>query len=272
MSPNKSHQAIGVFDSGVGGLTVMKEIVSQLPKESTIYFGDTARVPYGGKSRETIIRYSIENSIFLLEKKIKMLVVACNTACSVALEQLQNIFNIPVIGVIEPGVQKVREVTKNQRIAILGTQGTIKSGVYQKEIQTILPQAFVKAVSCPLFVPLVEEQFIAHPATRLIVKEYLKPLLNQEIDTILLGCTHYPLLRDLICEEMGPEVNIVDSASTCANKISELLTLHDLHYPQESFQKADHRFIVSDDPEKFKHLGSEFFGNDILYVEHAQMR
>lgn len=260
----KSRQAIAIFDSGVGGLTVMKQIIHQLPKESIIYFGDTARLPYGEKSRETIIRYSLENAIFLMEQKIKVMVVACNTVCSVAFDKLQQIFNIPVIGVIEPGVEKVVQVTKNQRVAILGTKGTVNSGVYQREIKKKLPKAYVTAISCPLFVPLVEERFIHHPAARLIVKEYLAPLKTQNIDTLLLGCTHYPLLSQLIQEEMGEGISIIDSASTCAERVSQLLDNEKLHSDQSTSQ---HQFFVSDDPEKFRLLGSEFLGRRIDKVE-----
>ena len=189
-----SRPSIGLFDSGIGGLTVLQQLVRALPDENYVYFGDTARLPYGEKSRETIIRYSIENSIFLLDKNIKMLVIPCNTATAFALEKLQKIFSVPVVGVIEPGAERAVEVSKNERIGVLGTRGTIYSQSYQKAILKINPSAFVLPIACPLFVPLVEENYVAHPSARLIVQEYLRPLKDQFIDTLLLGCTHYPLL------------------------------------------------------------------------------
>jgi len=256
--------AIGVFDSGIGGLTVMKQMITVMPNENMIYFGDTARVPYGEKSPETIIRYSIENAIFLMEYNIKVLVVACNTASAYALVKLQHLFKIPVVGVIESGVDKAVAVTRNQRIAVLGTKGTIKSNVYQQEIKRRLPNALVQGIACPLFVPLVEERFVSHPATKILVKEYLAPFKDQGIDTILLGCTHYPLLRQVIQDELGSGVEIVDSASTCAEKVSAILTEQRLH--NQNSCEAIHRYFVSDDAEKFRLAGSEFLGSPIPHV------
>jgi glutamate racemase len=258
------HLAIGMFDSGVGGLTVFKEMKSRLPSESIIYFGDTARLPYGEKSREKIIHFSIENAIFLLKKNIKMIVVACNTASAYAINQLKNIFNTPVIGVIEPAVEKVVHFSRRQNIAILGTKGTVNSGVYQQEILHRLPHSSVTAIPCPLFVPLVEERFFHHPASRLIVQEYLLPLKHKEIDTLLLGCTHYPLLRSLIQEEIGNETVIVDSASTCAEKVAEALEALDL---KNDCDRPFYQFFVSDDAKKFKSLAQEFLGESLHHVE-----
>jgi glutamate racemase len=257
-------QAIGVFDSGVGGLTVMQQITKALPKENIIYFGDTARLPYGGKSRETIIRYSIENTIFLMEQNIKVLVVACSTASSFAVEKLKTIFNIPVVGTIEPGAERAVQVTRNKRIAVLGTRATVGSGVYEKEILKRMPDAFVTSVACPLFVPLVEELFISHPATKMVIKEYLMSLRNKMIDTIVLGCTHYPLLRHLIEEELGPDVTVVDSALTCAEKVKSILTQQKMHAKEDNI--SDYRYFVTDDPEKFQALGREFLGMPLKEV------
>lgn len=265
---SKKHLSIGLFDSGVGGLTVMQSVKQALPGESLIYFGDTARIPYGDKSRDTIIRYSIENSIFLMEQNIKMLIVACNTASAYALDKLRKIFNLPVIGTIEPGAQKAAHVTRNQRIAVLGTKGTINSGMYQKAILRLLPEAEIVAVACPLFVPLIEEKFIYSPAVRLIVQEYLKPLRDQNIDTILLGCTHYPLIKTLIQEEVGSDVVIVDSASTCAEWVAALLEKYCLH--NISGEQAVYSYFVSDDPHKFQHVGADFLGGPIGHVECVQ--
>jgi len=253
-------RSIGLFDSGVGGLTVMKQLLRILPDESLIYYADTARLPYGEKSRETIIRYSIENAIFLLEKDIKMLVVACNTATAHALEKLQHIFKVPVIGTIEPGAKHAVEVSRQGRIAVLGTKGTIKSQCYQEAILKGNPDAFVLPIACPLFVPLVEEQYFSHPATRLIVQEYLKPIKEQRIDTILLGCTHYPLLKDLIQQEVGSDIAIIDSATACAQKVASLLA-------EKSSTGPTYRYYVSDDPVKFQKMGQTFLGIAIDHVE-----
>lgn len=258
-------KSIGIFDSGIGGLTVMQQIKKKLPGESLVYFGDTARVPYGGKSPETIIRYSIENAIFLMEQNIKILINACNTSTAYSLEKLQLIFNIPIVGVIEPGAEAAVQRTKNGRIAVLGTKATIASGVYQKAIQQILPSAFVASIACPLFVPLVEEQFASHHAAKLIVKEYLEPLRELDVDTVLLGCTHYPLLRELIQEQVGAYINIVDSASTCAEKVAELLNAHDLNAPL--MESPLQKYFVSDDPNRFKQLAEKLLNESLIHVE-----
>ncbi len=257
---------IGVFDSGVGGLTVLRQLIDLLPEERFVYFGDTARLPYGEKSRETIIRYSIENTIFLLEKNIKLLVVACNTATAHALERLEQIFNIPVIGVIEPCVEQAIEVSKKGRIAILGTKGTIRSESYQKAILQKMPTAYVLPVACPLFVPLVEEQYMHHAAARLIVQEHLKPIREKSIDTLLLGCTHYPLLKDLIRSEVGDEVNIVDSSSACAHKVCVTLKKMGLQATENATPKIE--YFVSDDPLKFQMSGRFFLK---LPIEHVSL-
>jgi glutamate racemase len=259
-----SSKAIGIFDSGVGGLTVMKELMRTLPNERFIYFGDTARVPYGNKSPQTIIRYSIESTICLLDKNIKFLVVACNTISAFALIKLSHLFNIPILGVIEPGAEKAIAVSQNQRIAVLGTKGTIQSGAYQTALQKLAPKASILSIACPLFVPLVEEQWLDHPATHLIVREYLKPLKDQNIDTLLLGCTHYPLLQEIIQQEMGPNVTLVDSASTCAEKVLGLLKAHQLNAYS---RQGENEFYSSDDPEKFRTLGEKLFGNPLSSVE-----
>jgi glutamate racemase len=259
-----SSQAIGLFDSGVGGLTVMQQLIQTLPHERFIYVGDTARVPYGNKSRHTIVRYSIENTICLLEKNIKLLVVACNTASALALSKLRQLFNIPIVGVIEPGAERAVAVTRNQRIAVLGTKGTIQSGAYQAAIQKLAPHATVVPIACPLFVPLIEEQWLHHPATQLIVQEYLKPLCTQDIDTVLLGCTHYPLLSSFIQQEVGEGVKLVDSASTCANQVVTLLRQHQLLSP---ILQGQHQYYVSDDPEKFRLLGERLFDYPLEIVE-----
>lgn len=255
---------IGIFDSGVGGLTVMHQLMQILPKEQFIYFGDTARIPYGNKSSETIIQYSLENTLWLIKKEIKLLIIACNTASAHALAKMKEIFPIPILGVIEAGAEKAVEVSPHQQIAVLGTKGTIQSGAYQTAILKRSPQATILPIACPLFVPLVEEQWFHHRSTRLIVEEYLKPIKKNKIDTVLLGCTHYPLLRTLIQEELGEDVRIVDSASTCANHVAKELKQQSLLSP---FLLNPHEYFVSDDPEKFRILAEGLFGQAISKVE-----
>lgn len=262
-------QPIGIFDSGLGGLTVMKELVRTLPNEDFIYFGDTARLPYGSKSPETIVRYSLEIAGFLVDQGVKMIVVACNTASSHALEILQNTCRVPVVGVIAPGAICAAEMTVNNKIAVLGTKGTIRSQSYQKAIGSLLPQAELFPVECPLFVPLVEENYLSSPAAKLIVEEHLKPLINSGIDTLLLGCTHYPILRGLIAETLGKTVSIVDSGSSCA--VSVAGQLRELDLLKNDTELGERRFYVSDDPEKFKFLGRSFLGHPIPDVELYDM-
>lgn len=259
---------IGMFDSGLGGLTVVQQVVRMLPHEDIVYFGDTARLPYGTKSPETVIRYSIENSNFLIRKNIKMLIVACNTASAHALEHLQQKFSLPVIGVIEPGADSAVRATKSGRIGVLGTNGTICSQTYQRAILKRAPKTQVFPVACPLFVPFVEENCIDHPAMRLIVAEYLKPLKESKIDTLLLGCTHYPLLKELIQREVGEEVAIVDSGLSCAEKVAEMLFNEGLRRTEGKV--ATHHYYVSDDPKKFQLLGSSFLGMPIGKVLHSE--
>jgi glutamate racemase len=258
------NDAIGIFDSGIGGLTVMRQIIQDMPNENTIYFGDTARLPYGGKSQETILRYSIENAIFLMEKKIKLLIIACNTADAMALARLRQIFNVPIIGVIEPGVEEACRATKNQVIAVLGTKGTIQSTAYQKSLLTHMPEAKILAIPCPLLVHLVEEKYFDHPASKIIVEDYLSPIKDQCVDTIILGCTHYPLLSHLFRQTMGSQVALIDSGVACALKIKQLLYKMQLNAPIK--QLGTHQFYVSDDPEKFRSLGQTFLGRPIASV------
>lgn len=252
---------VGLFDSGFGGLSVMREIVQILPKENLIYLGDTAHLPYGNKSSQTILQLALENASFLMEKQIKLLVIPCHTACSHALQILQNELPIPVIGVIESGLELL---TKTSRIAILATASTIESGIYQVEIQKQNPHAQIYPISCPLFVPLVEEGFHAHPSAHLIAKAYLDPLKGQ-IDTALLACTHYPLLRPVIQSVLGPEIALIEPARRCAEKIYEALSKAHLLNPQT--KKPHYEFYATDDPEKFRRLGNVFFGSAIKKVE-----
>jgi glutamate racemase len=261
----RSSYHIGMFDSGMGGLTVLDAVQKALPHESIVYFGDTARLPYGEKSPDTVARYAIENSIFLMEHNIKVLVVACNTAASVSMDKLRKIFNIPMVDVIQPGAEKAVEVSRSGRIGVLATKGTIRSDAYQNLICKLQPRAHVVPMACPLLVPLIEEGLMQHPATKLILHDYLKPLLQEKVDTILLGCTHYPSLKSMIEECVGKDILVVDSATTCAQKVAEILHNHSLKRPQ--LEPVSHQFFVSDNPEKFRSL-SKYFTN----VELADVR
>ncbi|KAF3362642.1 Glutamate racemase [Chlamydiales bacterium STE3] len=264
---SKRTQAIGVFDSGLGGLTVMQQIARVLPNEKIIYLGDTARLPYGEKSPETIIRYTIENAIFLMEQNIKVFVIACNTATAFALSKIQNIFNIPVIGVVTPGAEQALKVTKNHHIGVIGTKGTIRSKAYERKIQELNPQAKVVSIACPLFVPLVEEGFHHHQVAQMLIEEYLAPLKAHPIDTLLLGCTHYPILQEQIQDFLGPEIAIVDSASTCAERVKQTLQECQLETPLNCPQPG--QFFVTDNPEKFQLLGQKFFQDGMEKVSIA---
>lgn len=250
---------IGIFDSGVGGLTVVKELAKQ-GFDSFVYFGDTARCPYGPKSDKTIIRYSIENGIFLLEQGIDLLIVACNTATALALPRLEKTFRIPVLGVIEPAVELAIKKSENGRIGIIGTRATISSGAYQKALQKKNKDVEVCAAACPLFVPLIEEQYAQHDFMRAIIKEHLAPLQDKNIDTLILGCTHYPLIEELIQEEMGPYVHIVNPAVACAEAVRKLQKEHATPYTPSA------QFFVSDDPERFRRVGEHFFGKELPQI------
>jgi glutamate racemase len=259
---------IGLFDSGVGGLTVLKEVARQLPNESTVYFGDTARVPYGSKSKDVIIRFSFEISDFLMKEKIKMLVVACNTASAFALREMRAKFSIPIIGVIAPGAHAAVAATQSKRVGVIGTEGTIESKAYADAIHYLKPEIDVLGQACPLIVPLVEEGWLDKPVARDIVKEYLTPLLAQNIDTLVLGCTHYPLLKNLLADVAGPSVRLIDSAEETARQVG--LELKRLALTADSAQKAERRFFVSDAPERFARTGQRFLGqpvNDVRFVD-----
>ncbi len=242
----------------------MRALRQVLPHEDMIYFGDTARLPYGSKSAETIIRYSLENSSFLMGQGIKLLVVACNTVCAVALEQLQKTYQIPVIGVIQSGVEQVVKTSQTGSIAILGTRATIASGVYQQQIQQRMPHADLSAISCPLFVPLVEEGYGEHPLSELVIHEYLHPLRLKEVDTVLLGCTHYPLMQSMIQKSLGSQVALIDPAPACAEYVRLLLQESNLLNEQTGI--PHYQFYVSDDPEKFRLLGKTFLNYPIEHV------
>jgi len=256
---------IGVFDSGIGGLTVAHEIMKQLPEESVIYFGDTARVPYGPKSPDTVRRYSREISSFLLKQDVKAIVVACNTATAHALPMLRDELPIPVIGVVEPGARAAARRGKGSHIGIIGTSGTVRSGAYERAIRAIDPEARVTARACPLFVPLVEEGWLDHPVTRQVAEEYLAPFIRDRVGALVLGCTHYPLLKPLLYQVLGRGVRLIDSAAETAAELKNVLCASDLAAAPGS--AATHRFIASDDPMQFLELGRRFLGDAIEAVE-----
>ena len=255
---------IGVFDSGLGGLTVAHAIMRQLPSESLVYFGDTARVPYGPKSPETVRRYSREISAFLLEQGVKAIVVACNTATAHALPALREELDVPIIGVVEPGARAAVRATRSGHIGVIGTAGTIRSQAYVRAIRAEAPDAHVTALACPLFVPLVEEGWTNHEAAHLIAEEYLRPLVEDQIDTLVLGCTHYPLLKPLIGEIVGRSVRLIDSAEETAADTRRMLDESGL---AATDGEPSYRFISSDDPQQFLTLGRRFFGGAIERVE-----
>lgn len=261
MSTNHSEKPIGVFDSGIGGLTVVKRLSSVLPNEHIVYFGDTARVPYGSKSNSTVIDYSIQDTNFLLHKNVKLVVVACNTASSIALPDLQKKFNVPVIGVILPGANMAVNETRNGKIGVIGTRATINNQAYSKAIKKINNKIEVFEKACPLFVPLAEEGWTHHRATYEIAAEYLVELKKQHIDTLVLGCTHYPILADVIQEVIGSNVKLIDSGVATAEVVKNeiyklnLLTNHKGHPNLELF--------VSDIPTKFQEVAELFLGRKV---------
>lgn len=259
---NKSNP-VGIFDSGIGGLTVVKKIDQFLPNENLIYFGDTARVPYGSKSNQTVIEYSKQDAKFLLNKNVKMIIVACNTASSVALEALRKSFDIPIIGMIEPGAKSAIENTQNGKIGVIGTYATINNKAYSKELLKLNPKLKVYEKACPLFVPLAEEGLTNHPATKLIAEEYLAELKEQKIDTLILGCTHYPILSEIIQKVVGYEVKLIDSGTAASTIVENYLQGRGLR--NESHQIGRHEFYVSDLPAKFKNIADTFLGR---HVEH----
>lgn len=250
----RAEAPIGVFDSGVGGLTVMREIIRQIPKERVVYFGDTARVPYGSKSRDTILKYSRQIIRFLKTKEVKTIVVACNTASAVALEEIRGELDIPIIGVIKPGAKTAIKSTRNGKIGIIGTETTVRSKIYSHFIQDLNPNLTVIGKACPLFVPLVEEgEFLKSPIAAEIATHYLEDLKKERIDTLILGCTHYPLMRKLIGQIMGEQVVLVNPAYETARGLKELLKQEGLENQKEIAESENpYAFYVSDTADKFQ--------------------
>ncbi len=269
MNIDKKNKPIGVFDSGIGGLTVLKEILKVLPKESTIYLGDTARVPYGIRSPETVIRYSFENTKFLSSKDIKLLVIACNTASSISLEAIERNIDIPVIGVIKPGAKAAAKATKGRKIGVIGTEATIKSNAYTKAIKALDKKIEVFTRACPLFVPLVEEGWTEGEITRKVAEKYLKTLQDEKIDTIVLGCTHYPLLKKVIAKVMGKSVRLIDSAVETSREVKTILEELSLLRTRKGTPARE--FFVTDSPEKFVAVGERFLGQKIELIKKIQV-
>ncbi len=254
---------VGIFDSGIGGLTVAREIFQRLPAESTIYFGDTARVPYGPKSPETVRRYSLEILEWLLGQGVKAVVVACNTSTAHALEALAAASPVPVLGVIEPGARAAIRAAAGGSIGVIGTAGTVASGAYRRAILQRAPGADVQQQACPLFVPFVEEGWFDHPAVELVARDYLAPLVN--VKALVLGCTHYPLLKPMLARQLGPGVALIDSAEETAMVLSEVLRRDRLEADPGAI--ATHRFVVSDDEARFRAVGSRFIGEKLRSAE-----
>jgi glutamate racemase len=286
MTDNKG--PIGIFDSGIGGLTVLKEVIKTLPGEDTLYLGDTARLPYGTKSEETVIKYSVENTRFLLKYDIKLLVVACNTASAVSLQVLRKQFSIPIVGVIEAGARAASRATKNGKVGIIGTETTVSSSAYTKAIREINADIDTVGQSCPLFVPLVEEGWIDDDVTLAVAERYLRVLKNKGIDTLVLGCTHYPLLKGIIQKVMGESVRLIDSAEETATEVKEVLmrlsltgasklsgtelnSVPDTSRSDRGGSAPVRGYFVTDVPRRFEEQGSRFLGERIGKVEKVAL-
>ncbi len=256
---------IGVFDSGIGGLTVVREILRQLPHERLLYFGDTARVPYGSKSGETVTRFTLEAGEFLREQGVKALVVACNTASAYALPALVERLDMPVVGVIESGARAAAEAAPEGRIGVIGTAATVASRAYEAALSRVAPGAQVFAAACPLFVPLVEEGWLDHPVTRQVAEVYLAPLVARRLDALILGCTHYPLLRPVLQEVMGENVRLVDAADHTARALAERLSETGRGRPDGG--APEHRIFLTDPPPAFRQTSERFLGRSLPPVE-----
>jgi glutamate racemase len=265
MNEINNNSPIGVFDSGVGGLTALKEIFRVLPDENTIYLGDTARVPYGIRSPETVTRYSLECMNFLIKKNVKLLVVACNTASSVSLEAIRKSVSVPVIGVIEPGAREAVKSTRNKKIGVIGTEATIRSSAYKKAIEAIDGSVQVFGFSCPLFVPLVEEGWTEGEIAIMVAEKYLKEVKEKGVDTLVLGCTHYPLLKKVISDVMGSDIRLINSAVETAKRTAGILKKDGLE--RKSKEKPSREFYVTDSPERFVKVGERFLQQKIERIE-----
>ena len=259
---------IGVFDSGVGGLTVVNALSNALPNESICYVGDTARVPYGNKSIQRIQQYSHEITEWLIQKNCKMIVVACNTVSSLAMDYLQSHFPLPVIGVIQPGVEFAIQITKNNKIGVIGTQATIKSNAYAKAIHSIMPDIKVISKACPLFVPLAEEGIVEGDIPLTIADFYLKDIQSSEIDTVILGCTHYPLIKKIIGLVLGNQITLIDSGNAIAKAVTFELNKYNLI---STIKKGEIQCFVTDDPKYFDVFASKYLHTPITVTQHIDI-
>lgn len=257
-------KAIGIFDSGIGGLTVVREVLKTLPNEKLVYLGDTARVPYGSKSARTVKGFTLQNCLFLLENHVKLIVIACNTASAIALDFVASMFRVPVIGVVVPGSAAAVAASKNRKVGVIGTHSTISSDAYARAIQARDASVEVKSKACPMFVPLAEEGWVDHPATLAAVSDYLGEFGDSGIDTLVLGCTHYPILKPAIRAFLGPEIKLIDSGVETARAVKTVLSERDL---AKGAGQPDHKFFVTDLPGKFREIGERFLGRSLGDVE-----
>lgn len=261
---------IGIFDSGVGGLTVLRAVRERLPNENIIYLGDTARVPYGTKSRATVERYAVEDAAFLIHKGVKVIIIACNTASALARERLRREFDIPFLSVIGPGVRAAARATKNHRVGVIATEATIGSGAYAEGLREACGEAVeIVSQACPLFVPLVEEGETDSAITRQVAEKYLAPLRDQQIDTLVLGCTHYPLLKTVIAETIGGDVCLIDSGAATAAEIEGLLREREWLNPQAN--KGWSEFYVTDAAQRFHRIAERFLGHPLEHLEAVEV-
>jgi glutamate racemase len=267
MNTKHDPRPIGVFDSGIGGLTAVRELFRRLPNESIVYFGDTARLPYGNKSKETVTRFALEIASFLVRRDVKCIVVACNTASSHALEELRARFTLPIVGVIEPAARAAVAASPDGRIGVVGTLATVGSGAFPHAVHELAPNADVKLRACPLFVPLVEEGWLDHPVTRLVAEEYLTEMRAANLESLVLGCTHYPLIAPLLAELMGPGVRLVDSGAEAAGATARLLAEHG-KLASPAAAPPQHHFYLSDEPRRrsFSRIAESFLGRPMPHV------
>ena len=269
MTDNRQNRPIGIFDSGVGGLTVMAEVINHLPNEDIVYFGDVGRCPYGGLSKETIVQFARQDIKFLLEHNVKYIIAACNSVSAVALETVKKEFDIDILGVIGPGAKAAADYTKNKRVGVIGTVATVGSNSYGTEIQRLNNDIKLFSLACPLFVPLAEEGYMDKEATRLIAHDYLKTLIDVDIDTLVLGCTHYPLLKKVIAGVMGDKVKLVDSAEETARQLKRVLEENGIN--KQGTDEVTHKLYVSDVPDHFSDLVRKFLGNPINNITRVDI-
>ncbi|MCB2203603.1 glutamate racemase [bacterium] len=265
----QSQKSIGVFDSGIGGLTVVHALMKHLPHENITYFGDTARVPYGSKSAEVVREYAFEDTRFLMQQGVKIIVVACNTVSAVAIDDLKSHFDIPIVGMIQPGAEAACNASRNGRVGVIGTYATIGSDAYPRALRHCNDTFHTFSAACPLFVPLAEEGWGSHPVSAQIAAEYLQPIKKEQIDTLILGCTHYPILRDVIQRTIGEEVSLIDSGEAAAIEVERLLRESDLL--NASAHQPNYSFFVSDVPQRFKQLGEIFLDKADLRVTRVHL-